>query len=186
MTDLDDARAMLRNAVRIERQDERARITELEAEVARLQGIVGQQPHTAYLEAVQRACDERMTSLKHEARAWQTRAEADERQIAEARIENDHLRAALAMGPGPCPYCALPKERWAECAAGFPGCGRGDDAMLCPHVGAAMAAERKLEAVRVALERIASSRLSDVTTMPLEHCARIARDALVQTGEGEP
>lgn len=52
--------------------------------------------------------------------------------------ENDAFRATTANGPGPCVYCALPRERWAECNSGFPGCGRGDDAMLCPHVGSDM------------------------------------------------
>ena len=58
------------------------------------------------------------------------------------RLENDHMRAALANGPGPCRYCALPRAKWQECSAGFPGCARGDDAVLCPHVGAALGSDR--------------------------------------------
>jgi hypothetical protein len=62
-----------------------ARIAELEAEVARLLDIVLKEPHTAYLEAVQRSCDERMVALKHAERAARARADEAERQLAEAR-----------------------------------------------------------------------------------------------------
>jgi hypothetical protein len=52
--------------------------------------------------------------------------------------ENVRLRAALAMSDQPCVYCSLSKEDWGKCANGFPGCDRGDDAMGCPELGAAM------------------------------------------------
>ena len=62
-------------------------------------------------------------------------------QVADLRKENDWMRASLANGGGPCSYCKLPREQWASCARGFPGCPRGDDAMLCPHVGAGLQEE---------------------------------------------
>lgn len=61
-----------------------------------------------------------------------------EKNLAMLRVENDRLRAALANGSGPCIYCALPKDEWAKCARGFPGCSRSDDAMMCPHFGAGL------------------------------------------------
>ena len=62
--------------------------------------------------------------------------------------ENEHLRASVANNGGPCIYCNLPKNEWAKCRDGFPGCGRADDAMLCPNVGAALEAEEQLAALR--------------------------------------
>mgnify|MGYP003342026569 CR=1 FL=1 len=56
--------------------------------------------------------------------------------IEELQKENDYLRASLANGNGPCVYCNLPKSEWGKCTSGFPGCGRADDASLCPHFGA--------------------------------------------------
>jgi hypothetical protein len=56
----------------------------------------------------------------------------------EAKAENTRLRAALANSDQPCAYCLLPAEEWAKCQSGFPGCARGDDAMGCPELGAAM------------------------------------------------
>ena len=50
--------------------------------------------------------------------------------------ENTRLRAALAQSPGACHYCQLPKEQWATCKSGFPGCARADDAFGCPEIGA--------------------------------------------------
>lgn len=63
---------------------------------------------------------------------------ARERVGNEARAENTRLRAALAMSDQPCAYCSLPAEEMAKCASGFPGCARADDAMGCPHLGAAI------------------------------------------------
>lgn len=71
--------------------------------------------------------------------------------LAESRAENDRLRAALANSGGPCAYCSLPKEEWAKCREGFPGCPRADDAMLCPHVGASLAADAAFEDREVAI-----------------------------------
>jgi hypothetical protein len=68
-----------------------------------------------------------------------------------AREENTRLRAALANSDQPCAYCSLPAEEWAECQSGFPGCARGDDAMGCPELGAAMEREALLGLIRFAL-----------------------------------
>lgn len=64
--------------------------------------------------------------------------------LALLQIENRKLRAQLANSPAPCAYCSLSREEWATCRAGFPGCSRADDAMLCPHVGEALETEEKL------------------------------------------
>lgn len=50
--------------------------------------------------------------------------------------ENTRLRAALAQSSSACVYCSLPAEQWNQCEFGFPGCGRSDDAMGCPELGA--------------------------------------------------
>ena len=63
---------------------------------------------------------------------------------SEERFELGVLRATVANRGGPCIYCALPKEEWARCRLGFPGCDRADDAMLCPNVGASLWADDKL------------------------------------------
>lgn len=62
--------------------------------------------------------------------------------IERLRSENERLRAALAMSELPCVYCTLPAERMAECANGFPGCARADDAVGCPNLGAAIELDR--------------------------------------------
>lgn len=73
-------------------------------------------------------------------------SELSKTQLTDLRLENDRMRASLANGHGPCGYCDLPKTRWHECRSGFPGCARGDDAMLCPHVGASL--ENDIDAAR--------------------------------------
>jgi transcription elongation GreA/GreB family factor len=60
-------------------------IKALEAENTRLLDIVQREPAACYLEAVQRACDERLTHLKHAEREARARAEKAERQLARAR-----------------------------------------------------------------------------------------------------
>lgn len=55
--------------------------------------------------------------------------------------ENARLRAALAQSELPCVYCSLPREEWAKCSSGFPGCDRADDAVGCPELGARLRAE---------------------------------------------
>ena len=55
-----------------------------------------------------------------------------------AQEENTRLRAAISHSTGACLYCTLPKDEWAKCRNGFPGCARMDDAMGCPELGAAM------------------------------------------------
>jgi hypothetical protein len=71
-----------------------------------------------------------------------------ERELAEANGENTRLRAALANSAGACVYCQLPKEQWAACRSGFPGCARADDAMGCPELGAAMELHAARERIR--------------------------------------
>ena len=74
--------------------------------------------------------------------------------VAELQSENDRLRAALANSDQPCAYCSLPRDEWAKCSDGFPGCGRADDAMGCPELGAVILAadlERQVAALRDAL-----------------------------------
>jgi len=57
--------------------------------------------------------------------------------VSEIESENTRLRAALAHSDQPCSYCSLPADEIAKCKSGFPGCGRADDMMGCPHLGAA-------------------------------------------------
>lgn len=61
--------------------------------------------------------------------------------LAALESDNTRLRAALAQSDQPCAYCTLPKEEWAKCQSGFPGCSRADDAMGCPELGARMEIE---------------------------------------------
>ncbi|MGU3387226.1 hypothetical protein ACLBYG_22140 [Methylobacterium sp. D53M] len=84
---------------------------------------------------------------------------ADAVEMERLRKENDHLRASLANSDGPCPYCNLPKEEWSRCASGFPGCARGDDAMLCPHVGGELEVEARFARLLIAFH--------DATRRPL-------------------
>lgn len=72
----------------------------------------------------------------------------------EARAENDRFRAGLANGSGPCVYCDLSREDWSKCRSGFPGCGRADDAMLCPHFGAEMEAKDRADTAEAELARL--------------------------------
>ena len=58
------------------------------------------------------------------------------KEVQDLKAENTRLRAALANSQNPCVYCSLPKEQWAACKSGFPGCSRSDDAMGCPELGA--------------------------------------------------
>lgn len=47
-------------------------------------------------------------------------------------IENNTLRKVIADSDLACIYCGLAKAQLAECAHGFPGCGRGDDMLWEP------------------------------------------------------
>jgi hypothetical protein len=91
------------------------------------------------------SCGERANKVEQAIRARLTAAEA----------ENTRLRAALAQSDRPCVYCTLPADEWSKCAQGFPGCGRADDAMGCPHLGASIERDR----LRKALEEIAANPL---------------------------
>lgn len=86
-----------------------------------------------------------------------TRAEQAEKELAEVRIENTRIRAALAVSKDPCIYCQLPAADIGKCAAGFPGCARADDISGCPEFGAAMQlhdVEAKLATLRADKERL--------------------------------
>lgn len=50
--------------------------------------------------------------------------------ITDLERENDVLRKRLAVSNADCPYCGLPAADMAQCAHGFPGCGRADDIMI--------------------------------------------------------
>ena len=50
----------------------------------------------------------------------------------ELYAENAELRFQLANSPLPCVYCKLPADDMAQCARGFPGCGRADDLLNAP------------------------------------------------------
>jgi hypothetical protein len=63
------------------------------------------------------------------------------------QAENTRLRAALAQSDLPCVYCSLPADEWNKCQHGWPGCGRADDAMGCPELGAGMEVARLQEQV---------------------------------------
>jgi hypothetical protein len=76
--------------------------------------------------------------------------------LADITKENSVLRASLANSSAPCVYCNLAREEWAKCSSGFPGCGRADDAMLCPHVGVELETADKL--AKVTAERDALRR----------------------------
>jgi hypothetical protein len=81
-----------------------------------------------------------------------------ERELREVQSENIRLRAALANSNGACVYCTLPKEQWAECRSGFPGCARADDVMGCPELGAALELQEAQERIRLLIAERDSAR----------------------------
>jgi hypothetical protein len=89
-------------------------LAEAQAEIERLQDIVGREPHSAYLEAVQRACDERLVTLKHEKRGAEARAEAAERTRDELR---EQLEAMLGQSSR-MGICQILREEVADGPAG--------------------------------------------------------------------
>lgn len=76
--------------------------------------------------------------------------------LHELKAENARLRAALAQSDQPCAYCTLPAEQWSECADGFPGCARGDDAAGCPALADAMQLHMRVAELDAALKPFAS------------------------------
>ena len=75
-------------------------------------------------------------------------------EIHALKQENERLRAALAQSDQPCAYCSLLRGYWVKCDSGFPGCGRVDDAMGCPELGARLEVDRLkeiLNKIRLAL-----------------------------------
>lgn len=87
--------------------------------------------------------------------------------------ENTRLRAALAQSDQPCAYCSLPRDEWAKCKNGFPGCDRSDDAMGCPHLGASLEADRH----RAALQKIRDEIAADKDTTIVKMVGRIFHTA---------
>lgn len=53
--------------------------------------------------------------------------------VGELESENNLFRAASGNNDKPCIYCGLDATEIVKCPDGFPGCGRMDDKMLCPH-----------------------------------------------------
>jgi hypothetical protein len=53
------------------------------------------------------------------------------RRVAALTKENDFLRAYTGNSAKACVYCGLGAEEQYLCKAGFPGCSRADDQMLC-------------------------------------------------------
>ena len=66
-------------------------------------------------------------ALKAETARETARADAAVAEVKALREENDTLRGIVATSALDCVYCGLPASRMAECASGFPGCGRADD-----------------------------------------------------------
>ena len=95
-------------------------------------------------------------------------------ELADALAENTRLRAALANSTGACIYCSLPKENWAACKSGFPGCARADDAMGCPELGARI----ELHEANARIARLEEA-LSNLVAMDTEH------DRLKKIGDSE-
>lgn len=80
--------------------------------------------------------------------------DARDKRIEELETENTRIRAALAQSDQSCVYCSLPRDEWNKCKSGFPGCGRSDDAMGCPELGARLEVEeltRERDELRKAL-----------------------------------
>lgn len=72
------------------------------------------------------------------------------------RDENDALRAAWGNSDKPCLYCDLSAQDLARCQLGFPGCGRADDMIMCPHFAAELSVQEDLEKAYLALSKIKS------------------------------
>jgi hypothetical protein len=63
---------------------------------------------------------------------WQKRLDELECKYKTLKAENAALRGIVANADIPCVYCGLPKDDWAKCASGFPGCARMNDAQNAP------------------------------------------------------
>lgn len=86
-----------------------------------------------------------------------------------AEGENTRLRAALANSDQPCAYCSLPKDEWAKCQHGFPGCDRADDAMGCPELGASLDLSRIRALLVEAVEGLKPFERALAVINPLPH-----------------
>lgn len=111
-----------------------------------------------------------------------------ERELTEATAENIRLRAALASSKDPCVYCQLPKDEMAKCRSGFPGCGRADDLMGCPELGAALEADelkRELADANHRIRRLIEERDSARIQADQKWKLREEFEALLGTNEVE-
>jgi hypothetical protein len=111
------------------------------------------------------------------------------KELSALRAENDRLRAALANSQSPCAYCSLPKEQWAECKSGFPGCGRSDDAMGCQELGASLEADalraerdRLLEAINQFESQLCDG---DCPSLMCDGCRGAVRNLAAHAKEGK-
>ena len=85
---------------------------------------------------------EPMFSIRADA-VWELIAAAKERDELRAKLKlssdiETRLRAALATSKDPCVYCQLPAEEMSMCRTGVHGCGRADDLVGCPEIGASL------------------------------------------------
>lgn len=90
-------------------------------------------------------CENLLASMQ----TWRERIETIDHltaQLAASQSENTKLRAALAVSKDPCIYCQLPADEMAKCQSGFPGCGRADDIVGRPHLGAELQLKDQLAA----------------------------------------
>lgn len=72
--------------------------------------------------------------------------------IAELTAENNKWRAAYGNSDKPCMYCELSAADQAKCQSGFPGCGRADDQMMCPHFAAELGCEQTIAELQAKLD----------------------------------
>ena len=111
---------------------------------------------TTYLIEVARPTGAEMPDLKplRTAHAFLENHHVDGNAIAKAvaeiidlRRQNDAMRAVIANSKIDCLYCSLPATEIEKCAHGFPGCGRADDAGLCPHIEFGLDAVNRLNSL---------------------------------------
>ncbi len=109
-----------------------------------------------------------------------------ERELREVQSENIRLRAALANSNGACVYCTLPREQWAECRSGFPGCARADDVMGCPELGAALELQEAKAQIRLLIaERDSARAIADLNwKMREEFTALLGTDDVKEAVRG--
>jgi chromosome segregation ATPase len=96
------------------------RVTRLEAEVARMQAVIDKNHSALFLEAIQRACDERMVDLKMELRDQRARAERAEAALADLEKKRpacwEQERVAMSAMIGWHDQAMVQLEGELECA----------------------------------------------------------------------